>query len=682
MFLAEYLLLVLLVLVSYATYRGKERYFYNSMDSYNKIMVGQLCWALLLLLRVLGESGLLDHAPVLARAEYQNLAEAFLLVTGGLFMALGVIEWVNRLTRIDLQSSQSQRRLDLLSAAVNLTRTQKNAATYLHDLRGLLLHYTRAVSVNFYRTEEYSGNLVPAESHSVPLAFHSPLEHWCHSVLRSQRLALVPQEASEDRKATVILPLLDPNSTRLLAIMNWELDVRIDTETLQLLDLVASVLGGRIIETVAANKPTSEASSVLEQLREDLSTVDRLQDAINLVDEALHKIADFEILRIAVYDARGLNVTQYCLGQGKNLLTERNRSISTQRTRLGELFERPQVTYSDTLDASEQEDDKWLTSCGARYALTIPIVHAGKPIAALTFAGESKCPNKAFGEQIATALSSALLPSVRSDIFSNQLVTYNRQILDLTGSLKKLVTSEDTQAFLLDLADTVVKKLPATYCRFWRYDSDKESLEFVVEAQARDVSRHVTEVKSLPLSRARWHKLAIQAGRMMLINQREERMQMDDQELVQSLVVGMQSALLVPMMIGNEPLGIMAIAELRSWDRRSLSLSDSVFARGIANIAAQALKSAATAERMGRLGEHVEKLERNKILGEVFSDLPKRFATPLTSIMARTQQLIDKSEHSDELTANNLSIIKMQTERMIKEVRTLQDARLENLLTR
>jgi signal transduction histidine kinase len=69
-------------------------------------------------------------------------------------------------------------------------------------------------------------------------------------------------------------------------------------------------------------------------------------------------------------------------------------------------------------------------------------------------------------------------------------------------------------------------------------------------------------------------------------------------------------------------------------------------------------------------------------LGEVFSDLPKRFATPLTSILARTQQLIDNSNDRDEQTTKHLAIIKMQTERMMKDVRTLQDVRSESLLAK
>jgi transcriptional regulator with GAF, ATPase, and Fis domain len=680
MILAEYLFLVLLVLVAYSTYRAKERYFYRSKDSYDKLMIGQGLWGGLLLVRVLGESGSLQQLPVLSDPGYRYLAEALLLVFGGLFMIIGATEWINRMTSADLKATHYQKRLDFLSAVANLSRAKQETRPFLDKLRGLILHFTQAVSVNYYREDRSVGSSIPAESNTIPLTDHAPLQHWCQSVRRSQRLSLIPFEASEDKKPTVVLPLQDKTAESLVMVINWEQGAHIDTDLLQLLDLLAVQLGGERSSAATGNAQIDETAVVLDKLRNDLAAVDRIQDAIHLVDEALHRITEYEILRIAVYDSRGYNVTQYCLGQGKSLLTERNRSISTHKTQLGALFLSPQVTYSDALEQSELEDDRWLISCGARHALTIPIMLGDKPIAALTMAAEKQCPDKEFGEKVAALLSTALVPSVRSDTFAHQLVAYNRQILDLTGSLKKLVTSEDAEAFMVGLAETVVKKLPATYCRFWRYDPAKESLEFVSEAQARDVSNLVTEVRSLPLSRARWHKLAIQAGRMMLINQREERMQMDDQELLQSLVVGLQSALLVPLMAGQEPLGIMAVAELRNWERRSFSLSDSVFVRGIANIASQALMSLATANRVGQLGRHVERLERSKLLGEVFSDLPKRFATPLTSIMARTQQLIDKSDNPDEQTAKNLAIIKMQTERMMKEVRTLQDTRSESLL--
>ena len=67
---------------------------------------------------------------------------------------------------------------------------------------------------------------------------------------------------------------------------------------------------------------------------------------------------------------------------------------------------------------------------------------------------------------------------------------------------------------------------------------------------------------------------------MMLINQREERMQMDEQEMVESMTTGMQSALIVPLMAGSEPIGAMALAEMRNWDRRNFSLPETLFCQG------------------------------------------------------------------------------------------------------
>jgi hypothetical protein len=81
-----------------------------------------------------------------------------------------------------------------------------------------------------------------------------------------------------------------------------------------------------------------------------------------------------------------------------------------------------------------------------------------------------------------------------------------------------------------------------------------------------------------------------------------------------------------------------------------------------ANIAAQALMSLvpSTAEQLVGMSNGWNAVH----FGEVFSDLPKRFATPLTSIMARTQQLIDKSDSPDRQQPN-LAIIECNR-RMMK----------------
>ncbi len=51
---------------------------------------------------------------------------------------------------------------------------------------------------------------------------------------------------------------------------------------------------------------------------------------------------------------------------------------------------------------------------------------------------------------------------------AHQLVTYNRQILNLTGALKTVVSGGEPTAMLQELLELLVKKVPTTYCRLWR----------------------------------------------------------------------------------------------------------------------------------------------------------------------------------------------------------------------
>ena len=52
-------------------------------------------------------------------------------------------------------------------------------------------------------------------------------------------------------------------------------------------------------------------------------------------------------------------------------------------------------------------------------------------------------------------------------------------------------------------------------------------------------------------------------------------------------------------------------------------------------------------------------------------------ATPLTSILARTEQVIDRLGIGDEVTTRNLEIIKKQTEKMMVDVRAIRDLKRE-----
>ncbi len=194
-----------------------------------------------------------------------------------------------------------------------------------------------------------------------------------------------PKASAHHNSPVALLPI-KVNEDEIEAILGlWPNAETVTDALLDNLQITADVLmiGGFTSES-SKNDEVAGYESLFNSLRTDLLDADNISDHIRLIYDRLRENIDFNILRIAIFDQRGFNVTQHCVGVGKSLLTDRDRSIGTQKTRLGLLFSEPQLTLCDDLSDSAYEDDRWLASCGARCALTIPLISNNTVIAALT----------------------------------------------------------------------------------------------------------------------------------------------------------------------------------------------------------------------------------------------------------------------------------------------------------
>ncbi len=530
---SEYMFTGLLTIVCAVTYRARNRYFVSQRDTYNKIMLGLGFWLAMMLVRAVAAAEIVPGSVIGEEGIYQSLAEALLLVAGGVFLAVGVSEWLRKLV---------------------------------------------AASVS-----------------------------------------------AADPKATV-------------------------------------------------------AVDVFPTLAIEMVTAERLSDQIYMIDRALRDRIGYDILRIALYDARGWNVTQYCVGKGKNLLTERDKSISTHETMLERLFKEPRIVHERLLSGSKLTDDRWLAACGASSAVTIPLLVGERAVAAVTFAAAENDLTVATSAEFVAALRGTLAPMVQAETLQAELIAYNRRILDITGAIKQLVSTEDHNKALTAIVEMVVKKLPTTYGRLWRYDEDAQTLELVADAKIRELGEQIGVAGTLRLADAPRHRAALYGGRLALVNQSDEDAAMDEQEMKLSLLPGLQSALLMPLLAGNKPVGLLAIAEMRSWERRNFSLPETLFARGMANLAALSLDLLKRNDNLQLLSGRVRRLREKQTVDRMFTSLPQRLATPLTSIMARSEQLLVGNVDLDPETSKNLRSIRRQTEVMLDEIRNLQDAHEETLL--
>ncbi len=668
--MSQYLYLVLLVMTSYGLSRSRERFFGDSRETYNKLMAGLASWGLLLLITSIAQSDLINQIPILSDDQYRYPIEALLLVAGGTFIVAALFTWLPQLIRARENTDFLQARVTF---ANEITRSLKHNSGELHDLERMLTRLFKFTSVDTIAiTKPDTDSALPLVSVEDRLApFYETLTEGNHVFLAEGfgshgcPVALIPYLREEDSIAVFVGKWSAPESVTDLVLDN--------------LQLTAEILMINASRALAGSASSAAEASPYQQLFDSLRTalvdIDRIPDAMRPLYDGLKGKIDFDLLRIAVFDQRGYNVTQHCLAGGKTLLSERDRSVGTQKSQLGLLFAEPQIVFSEDIKQSEFEDDRWLASCGTACALTIPLISRNTVIAAVTLASSSNSLSRELGEEIAVGLTELLLPVVKSDLAAHQLVTYNRQILDLTSALKTIVSGSDHQTMIGELLEMLVKKIPTTYCRLWRYDSLSESLDFVADSRSRDIGAQNQPQSSVALDRVHWHRQAVTTGRVMVINQREARMQMDEDEESLALIRGTRSALIIPLIAGGKTIGVISLAELRCWERNNFSLSETLFARALANIVAEVMAVQIYSEEAKILRSRLATLQQRSNIGELFTELPQRLATPLTSIMARTDQLINSVAVRDEVASKHLLSIKRQTEKIVGEVRNIQEAR-------
>ncbi len=656
-------------MTSYGLSRSRERFFGAERDTYNKLMAGLAAWGLLLLITSIAQSSLIAKIPILSDDQYRYPLEALLLVAGGTFIVAALFTWLPQLIRARENTDSLQARIDFTN---EITRAFKHNSGGLHDLERMLARLFKFTSVDtviLAKPDDQissSSNRQSIEDRLAP--FYESLSSGNHVFLadgfgrRANPVAMIPFNRADNSVDVFVGQWTGPESVTDLVLDN-----------LQFTAEMLMITSNRI---VVENAPEESRFKLLfASLRESLVDVDRIPDAIRTTYDALREHIEFDLLRIAVFDQRGYNVTQHCLGGGKMLLSERDRSIGTQKTQLGVLFSEPQIAFNADLKQSDYEDDRWLASCGAQCAITIPLISHNTVVAAITLAASSDSLSPELAEEIAVDLTATLLPVVKADLAAHQLVTYNRQILDLTGALKTVVSGSDHNLMISELLEMLVKKIPTTYCRLWRYDTFSESLKFVADARSRDIEAQNLPPQSVDLDRVHWHRQAVTTGRVMVINQRETRMQMDEDEESLALIRGARSALIIPLIAAGKTIGVISLAELRCWERNHFSLSETLFARALANIVAQVMSAQIFAQEAHILRDRVSALQVRTTVGELFTELPQRLATPLTSIMARTDQLINSVAIRDEAASKHLLSIKRQTEKIVAEVRNIQEAR-------
>lgn len=668
----EYLSMTLLIVVAFSIYQAKSRYFLAQPRSYRNLMIGLTAFLGVFLVQALGAAGTFQAWAGTSGPIVGSLLQAALLLVGGGFVGVALVQWLPRLADAQVQVQRLQDKFSLLEAIAVAKGRLIEPEEMAVEIARLLRLVLRDIEIEVYTYTRKTETLSPQARPEIEVGRYTGVYHFCAEVLTDATSWLARSGIDSDNRASAVLPIGADAERTYLLLCNWPQGKAPDSSEEQLLRLIRSGFEVAVVED-----STPDLQGAFAQLRSEMAGAERLADELLPLDATLREIVGHDLLRVAVFDDRGLNVTQYALGSGQNVLTERDKSISTNETRLGSIFVEPQVVACDDLSTSQFTDDRWLAQCGVQRAVSLPLVGPDRVLAVVTLASTESdlavCRDQTFQRE----LTETLLPVVQADLLTQQSIAFNRRVLDLTATLKDVVERGGGEQVLTSVTETIVRQFPATAAQVWRYDAAGDTFSLTAASYAHAVAPDFERNVSVQAAAARWRRQALQTRKLTVYNQAIA----DSDATPPQVLPDIKSALFVPLTSGETELGVLVIAEMRNPERRRFSLSETLFARGMASVATLALLTKANAvSGLERLVSNDRLVENSPSLEHMFR-LPQRLATPLTSILARSQQLLSSELGKDEPNKRSLQIIGEQAELIIREMRDVQQARQEQIFS-
>lgn len=347
------------------------------------------------------------------------------------------------------------------------------------------------------------------------------------------------------------------------------------------LSSLGKLLGVMVEQTLISerNKWRREYISVAEKVSRIFHTQKPIEKVIPKMAKLLRKVIDFDYLSLVRTDSSGENMHRISVGTSGNVLLSKECSLPTRGTAVLKTIESGKPLIQKEIEYGEYVEENLLKATGIRSRLILPLSRYG----ALTF-GSLK--TEQYLPKDAKWLS--LIGSVLSNILLNYKM--NEKIKKKDGLLLKFnemteepLKEKETKKILSDIAGNITKQLPTSFCRISFIDKNKDSLNTLALERIRDQGIELKEDKTHPLSLLPWHRMVLETGKTMLINQEDPESLMPDEECEQIMSRDLRSGLLVPIIMDENPVGVLSIGEMRSWNRRPFKQDELAFVKGLTN---------------------------------------------------------------------------------------------------
>jgi transcriptional regulator with GAF, ATPase, and Fis domain len=461
-------------------------------------------------------------------------------------------------------------------------------------------------------------------------------------------------------------------------------------QEIQFLTSLGGTLGlaGKQILTSDRNKKRREYISCAKNISKVLQEGFPLEEAFPQISTELKKIIDVDYISLAIADRSGQNINRISVGASGGMLLEKRASIPTAETAVGKVIKSRETWIDEDLRSSDSSgknrnfaDDELVKACGVRSRLILPLWSKGSVCGTLSLGHQR--PSfyslkdakwlKPFSQQLSLLIQEKnLLEKLKKEEYLSLL---------LSDYAQKLIGDEDIQVFLNEAVSCLVEELPKSFVRISLLNKDRDHLTTHVLHQIRKEGMTLRKMERIPLEDLPWHRLTLEAKRPMLVNQDDPESLMPDKEARLILDEKIKSALLVPLIIDQEAVGVISLGEMRNWDRQPLTEEDKVFAKHMASQISLALKKGLLLRSNERMREELNEFKEKRDKVEAWTNLPPFLANlsyevsnPLTSILGSAELLRMKEPNLSTENFKYIRNIEMGADRIQKVVKRFMDS--------
>ncbi len=660
------LVVVLLFLVFlFLASRQRNRHFEYYPQSWKAMMLGG---ALLILAGGTNLASTLSQGDMPWSFQWQQVLRVVGLLAylaGGSVVVFGLAKWCRSLVKIKDNAMQRLRQLACLKAILSVTQRQSDLDEILKDSLSQLMNIMGYKVGMIFQPTFRSSEMLLVTHAGVPIknlfsVYDLYLKNvWYREARNSQRVTVTTDVRSlpecgmaftdkDGIRSLACVPMVF--SGKVLGLLGLY-DVRADRFTyqeIQFLTTLGETLGMAARRSLVSgrNRKRKDYISAIENVLGTTGEGSSLQDTFSRISTELKKVIEFDHFSLALTAGPMQNVETISVGDSGGILVERRADFTSGDEAIRKVMRTGEVRVDRSLDAGQSPEGSLSATWGMRSRIIFPLWAEGSVCGAVGL-GHKKPNFYSAGDArwlkpFALSLSQiVLLEKLKRRLEKEE--SLNRSLRDSDG---KLAADQELKDLVADLASSLVRDLPRSFARVMLLSKQRDQLISCALHQIRPEGIHLKQEARFSLDELPWHRLVLEAKRPMLVNQSDPESLMSGPEARLVMDRRMGSALLVPVMLNQEAVGVVSLGEMRSWDRQPLTKQEMDFVRHKADQLSLALRETAWRRSNQRLNDRLRRFEEwSKTAGHAspsqpeLHDLSYRIANPLTSIRGSAELL-------------------------------------------